>query len=131
MNTVAISGLIDPAARAEGVAIARSGGRDKPETAAAPGSSAAPKTEPAPLDNASAERAVPGADPGDELLLRNLYRSTRLKLDFRVDDATQQVVISVIDPETDEIVRQVPPEEILRMAERLDAVRGRLFSSTV
>lgn len=38
------------------------------------------------------------------------------QLQFHVDDATGRVVAEVVDRETGEIVRQVPPEHVLRIA---------------
>ena len=40
-------------------------------------------------------------------------------------------MINVIDNETNEIVRQIPPEEILKMKMRLDDFKGKLFEVEV
>jgi len=64
-------------------------------------------------------------------LLDKLARSSRFELSFRVDEATKDVVVTVIDPETKDVIRQIPPEEVLRLAERLDSVRGSLVHSKV
>lgn len=48
-------------------------------------------------------------------------------LSFRVSDDIDGVVVSVIDTETDELVRQIPAEAMLRLAkalEQLDAPTG-------
>jgi flagellar protein FlaG len=58
-------------------------------------------------------------------------RSTNLALQFRVDDATGRTVVSVTDAETGEVIRQVPGEEALRMAERIDAQIGALLDEKV
>ena len=58
-------------------------------------------------------------------------RSTNLALQFRVDDATGRMVVSVTDAETGEVIRQVPGEEALRMAERIDANIGALLDEKV
>ena len=71
-----------------------------------------------------------GTSPNGEAQTRKPAYN-RFKLAFHVDDATKRVVISVIDPETNELIRQVPPEEVLQLAERLESVRGSFFSSTV
>ena len=34
---------------------------------------------------------------------------------FRIDDNSGRTVITVIDQETDEIIRQIPPEEVLHL----------------
>ena len=58
-------------------------------------------------------------------------RSTNLALQFRVDDASGRMVVSVTDAETGEVIRQVPGEEALRMAERIDAQIGALLDEKV
>jgi flagellar protein FlaG len=58
-------------------------------------------------------------------------RSTNLALQFRVDDATGRMVVSVTDAATGEVIRQVPDEEALRMAERIDASIGALLDEKV
>jgi flagellar protein FlaG len=58
-------------------------------------------------------------------------RSTNLALQFRVDDASGRMVVSVTDAETGEVIRQVPGEEALRMAERIDASIGALLDEKV
>ena len=80
-------------------------------------------------NRADEERAE--RNPDENPLVQSLVQRSRFKLSFRVDDATNKVVISVIDPDTDELIRQVPPEEILELAERLESVKGSFFSSTV
>ncbi|ADU50309.1 flagellar protein FlaG protein [Thermaerobacter marianensis DSM 12885] len=46
------------------------------------------------------------------------------RLQFHVDDATGRVVAQVVDRETGEIVRQVPPEYVLRIAMYIEALLG-------
>ena len=71
------------------------------------------------------------ASDTDNPAFDELLGNPQFKLSFRVDDATKQVVVSVIDPETDDVIRQIPPEEMLRLAEKLDSTRGSLVSSKV
>lgn len=48
-------------------------------------------------------------------------------LQFSVDDATGRTVVKVIDSETDQVVRQIPADEILAIAENLQELQGVLF----
>jgi flagellar protein FlaG len=41
------------------------------------------------------------------------------RLSFDIDEETNKVIVSVIDDNTGEIVRQIPPEEMLRIASHL------------
>jgi flagellar protein FlaG len=52
--------------------------------------------------------------------LQNLNRT----LQFSVDRNSGDTVIRVIDSETDKVVRQIPAEEMLALAERLRAASG-------
>ena len=55
----------------------------------------------------------------------NAYiQNTQRDMDFSVDDITGRVVVRVIDSESEEIIRQIPSEEMLaisrHLAERLE-----------
>ena len=52
--------------------------------------------------------------------------SSRTELNFRVDHALNQVVISIVDPDTGAVLRQIPGEEVLRMAQSLQEYLGGL-----
>lgn len=47
--------------------------------------------------------------------IQNLQRD----LQFSIDDDSGQTVIKVIDSESKEVIRQIPPEEVLAMADRM------------
>ena len=51
-----------------------------------------------------------------------------VNLNFSVDKATGRTVIRVIDADTNEVVRQLPPEEILNLSASMEAIAGRLLS---
>lgn len=53
--------------------------------------------------------------------LQELARASGRDLEFRVDEASDRVVISVRDQRTGELIRQIPDETALRIAERLTA----------
>ncbi len=61
-------------------------------------------------------------------------QNLRRNLHFSVDDASGRSVIKVIDAETDEVIRQIPSEEILNLAHRLTELneeQGVIFRGTV
>ena len=72
-----------------------------------PGGQSAP-----PAVSVSTEKAI-------EQINKFLARSES-KLIFERDDTTGRTIIKVIDPNTGDIIRQFPPEEIIRMAAMLD-----------
>jgi flagellar protein FlaG len=49
-------------------------------------------------------------------------------LQFTVDEASGRTIVSVIDSETRQVVRQIPSEEIMRMARAMDRMQGLLFN---
>lgn len=51
-------------------------------------------------------------------------------LQFRVDDDTGKVVVTVKVQGTDEVVRQIPSEEMLAISKRMAEVQGMLFNSS-
>ncbi|MBA1146971.1 flagellar protein FlaG [Ectothiorhodospiraceae bacterium WFHF3C12] len=48
-------------------------------------------------------------------------------LEFSVDEETGRTIIRVYDSESGSLIRQIPPEELLDLAENLDQARGILF----
>lgn len=93
------------------------------QAAVAPAKAATPTETPA---------AVRPADV--ETLVQELNRQVEMvkhDLKFSVDDSSGRVVIQVLDSETDEIIRQIPPDEVLALAERLGIDGGGLLQAVV
>jgi flagellar protein FlaG len=82
--------------------------RPQPQQAAAPvvQPQEKPKRPPQPVDIEKVAQQM-------EDFLKRVSRS----LEFHVDDASGRVVCSVRDAETGDLIRQIPNEEVLRMAE--------------
>lgn len=59
--------------------------------------------------------------------VQNLQRS----LKFSVDEGTGHTVITVIDRDTNEVIRQIPSEETIEILSRLQAATGLLLSEQV
>jgi flagellar protein FlaG len=51
--------------------------------------------------------------------IRQYLRESGRELDFRVDADTKRTVVTVRDQTTGEVIRQIPSEEILRIARSL------------
>jgi flagellar protein FlaG len=58
-------------------------------------------------------------------------KSTGRNLNFRVDDATGQTVVTVRDATTGDVIRQIPSEEVLRLARSLGESSAALFDQSV
>jgi flagellar protein FlaG len=86
------------------------------------------------VEKAPAKPARPVEIPKMESVTRQIdtfLRSVNRSLQFRVDDASGHLVVSITDAETGEVIRQVPGEEALRMAERIDASIGAMLDEKV
>lgn len=53
------------------------------------------------------------------------------KLQFKVNEKTNRVVVKVIDTNTEKVIREIPSEEIQRLQERLKETVGLLFDKTI
>ncbi len=52
----------------------------------------------------------------------------RYGVEFQLSEDSGRTVIRLIDRDNGELIRQIPPEEALNAAQRLEEVKGRLFS---
>ncbi len=90
----------------DGMTVKPVGALPTPVQAAAPAAQAHAKPKQPPVDIEKVARQL-------ESFLRRVNRS----LEFHVDDASGRMVCSVRDAETGDLIRQIPNEEVLRMAE--------------
>lgn len=51
-------------------------------------------------------------------------------LEFKVSEQTGRIIISVVDSDTKEVVRQIPPDSLNRFSDRITQMRGLLFETT-
>jgi len=61
--------------------------------------------------------------------INEFVQSVQRDLEFSVDDATGRQVISVIDRSSEEVIRQIPSEAVLAIAENIENLKGILFSA--
>ncbi|MCP4993683.1 MAG: flagellar protein FlaG [Gammaproteobacteria bacterium] len=79
-----------------------------------------PLTQPAVVDQKEIEEVV------DDL--NDFAQSVQRQLEFSVDQDSGKTIIRVVDAETGETIRDIPPEEILNMQKQLRETSERLFS---
>ena len=60
--------------------------------------------------------------------IQDFVSTVTTDLRFTVDKETGRTIVSVVDSETKQVVRQIPAEEIMKIARNLDRVQGLLFS---
>ncbi|MGH8439529.1 MAG: flagellar protein FlaG [Pseudomonas sp.] len=63
--------------------------------------------------------------------IEKFLASNRRNLEFSTDEESGRIVVKVIASETGELVRQIPSEEVLRIAHSLSDVNSLLFDAKV
>ncbi|WP_339485874.1 flagellar protein FlaG [Pseudomonas sp. EL_65y_Pfl2_R95] len=61
--------------------------------------------------------------------IQGYMQSIRRDLNFAVDDSSGRVVVQVTDSASGDVIRQMPSEDALKLAESLEAVRSLLFKA--
>lgn len=69
----------------------------------------------------SVEQAVSRLEAFTQSISRNLS--------FKLDDSTGRVVVKVTDAASGEVIRQIPSEEVLKLAASLEDARSLLFKA--
>ncbi len=54
-----------------------------------------------------------------------------ISLNFDIDEDTSDIVVKIINKETGKLIRQIPPEELLRLRKKLEELVGVLFNGKV
>jgi len=60
--------------------------------------------------------------------LNEMLSGKRQLLTFQVDDEAGEMVIRVVDSQTDEVIRQIPSEEALKFAQYVEGLTGLIFN---
>ncbi|CAI3807708.1 hypothetical protein GLGCALEP_04798 [Pseudomonas sp. MM221] len=63
--------------------------------------------------------------------IQDFVKASERQLDFSIDDSTGQVVVKVIARQSGEVIRQLPSEEALKLAENLKDANSLLFNTQV
>jgi flagellar protein FlaG len=94
------------------------------QAAASPRKAAVPAAGQAAVEAPRQPHAAPAVTiPKIESVTRQIdsfLRSINKSLQFRVDQATGQMIVTIRDDETGEVIRQVPGEEAVRIAQRIE-----------
>jgi flagellar protein FlaG len=59
--------------------------------------------------------------------IQSFLRDSQRELNFQVDESSGRTVIRVVNPDSGEVVRQIPSEEVLQVAAAIEAGRLRLL----
>lgn len=82
---------------------------------------AEPERDAAAITRAEVEEAVSN--------IQEFVQSVRRDINFSLDDGNGRVVVKVTDAGSGDVIRQIPSEEALRLAENLTEVRSLLFKA--
>ena len=63
--------------------------------------------------------------------IREFVQASQRKLDFSIDDSTGRVVVKVIATESGDVIRQIPSETALKLAQSLSQASSLLFDDKV
>ena len=61
--------------------------------------------------------------------MREFVQASQRNLDFSIDDSTGKVVVKVIATDSGEVIRQIPSEAALKLAQNLSDASSLLFDS--
>ena len=89
----------------------------------------ASKAVPKPAPAVSQQAAPPVADVRQavEMLNKQLSKSNQV-LGFSYDESVNSPVITVTNSESGEVIRQIPNEQVVRMAHHIDQLKGLVFN---
>ncbi|MBU0901153.1 MAG: flagellar protein FlaG [Gammaproteobacteria bacterium] len=88
----------------------------------------ASNTEQAPPASTTTEQA---RQPVEEAIssIKQFAQSIQRNLNFALDDSSGRVVVKVTDAMSGDVIRQIPSEDALRLAESLEEARSLLFKA--
>ena len=95
-------------------------------------------TPPTPPSRVSATPAAPAPDhpaarPSTDAAVRKLteaLRAASVSVQFEIDRETNRVVTKIVDKANGEIIRQIPTEEVVRIADALAQLQGLFVNQT-
>jgi uncharacterized FlaG/YvyC family protein len=87
----------------------------------------------------------PGAETGNDAkkesdlkeiqdTLEKVNKSLNIKniaLNYSVDEKTKDIVIKVVEKDSDRVIRQIPPEQVLKLRGRIKELLGVIFDENI
>lgn len=78
--------------------------------------------EPQPAPSAAELKSI-----ASDVQIRLKQLNTELR--FEIQDNVEDLIVRIVDPETEEVIRQIPSEEMLAIRDRLDELVGFLLDA--
>jgi flagellar protein FlaG len=122
MDISAIGGLSQPSA------VARS---SRGDTGQQVDSGRVPSLVPTEQASQAGAQQLQSREPVEQAVssIKAFAQSIQRNLNFALDDSTGRIVVKVTDSVSGEVIRQIPSEDALRLAESLEEVRSLLFKA--
>lgn len=86
--------------------------------------------------NATAQQGQTGQPSGGSPTLEDAFEQINAAMQawdtgmrFEIDEDTQQLVVSIVDTKTGDVLRQIPSEEVLHVAKMIAQFQGNLVST--
>jgi flagellar protein FlaG len=95
------------------------------------------------ITHTPAAKAAAGAKAGDaaQLSIEQTRQSLQeinktlhtlsISVQFQIDPDYNEVIIKVVDQENGKVIRQIPSEDVVRIAKTMDNLKGLLFAQSV
>ncbi len=61
--------------------------------------------------------------------LKEMTATLQTKMDFSINEGTNSLVVKVLEQDTEKVIKQFPPEELLELQEKMQDLTGFLFST--
>ncbi len=124
-NTIGTAQFVKESPVLRSKAVANKGQKAESTGLKKPGIQSQPldQSKPKEVDRGSLEDAVKEANKKAISFNRHL--------NFSIDDSTNVVVVKVIDSDTGDVVRQIPPEEQLKLMQNFEKMQSLLLSKNI
>ena len=105
----------------------------RPDVALAQRAVSSPDPQAAPAQVAAAAPPEVRPEPSPEQVreavstTNDVVRSVQSRLQFVADDASGQMVVRVMDAESNQVIRQIPSEEMLAISRAIERMQGLLI----
>ena len=88
---------------------------------------------PSPSTNVKNADEKPSREAVEKALVKanELARKFSRELNFTYDDRIDKIVVKVMEGDTEKVVRQIPPEEMIRLSVKMDDLLGMLINQDV
>jgi flagellar protein FlaG len=102
---------------------------EKPVAVAKPAATATPVELEEPESASPESQAAPSTDDVQRAVsqLNDYVQTIKRTLSFSISETTGRTIIQVYDSETDELIRQIPPDQTIELAAKLDDIAAGFF----